>query len=127
LACTWTSRKWENRAPAGKVLIRVYIGRYGQPDVTAWEDGRLLEIAQNEISETLGITSRPLFQRIIRYPGAMPQYNLGHLERLAVIDAHLANHPGLLMAGAAFNGVGIPDCITSGQEAAQKASAFLKQ
>lgn len=127
LACTWTSRKWDNRAPEGKVLIRVYIGRYGQPDVTEYEDDHLLTIAQNELRQTLNITAAPLFHRIIRYPKAMPQYNLGHLERLAAINTRLADHPGLFLAGAAFNGIGIPDCIVSGEEAAGKARNFIFQ
>jgi oxygen-dependent protoporphyrinogen oxidase len=125
LACTWSSRKWQNRAPDGKVLIRVYIGRYGEKDVTEFDDGRLLTIAQNEIRETLNITTDSLFHRIFHYPKAMPQYNLGHPERLAAIEARMAVHPGLFLAGAAFNGVGIPDCIASGEEAAEKAKDFL--
>ena len=127
LACTWTSRKWQNRAPEGKVLIRVYIGRYGDDDVTAYEDGRLLAIAQDEIRETLNITAEPLFQRIIRYPGAMPQYNMGHLDRLAMIERRLAGHDGLFLAGAAFHGVGIPDCIASGETAAAKVEERLQK
>jgi len=126
LACTWTSRKWQNRAPEGKVLLRVYIGRYGDDDVTAYEDGRLLAIALNEIRDTLNITTEPLFQRIIRFPAAMPQYNMGHLDRLAKIEQQLASHEGLFMAGAAFHGVGIPDCISSGETAAARAAAYLK-
>jgi oxygen-dependent protoporphyrinogen oxidase len=125
LACTWSSRKWQNRAPDGKVLIRVYIGRFGEPDVTMYDDGRLLTIAQNEIRETLNITTDSLFHRIFRYPKSMPQYNLGHPGRLAAIEALMAAHPGLFLAGAAFNGVGIPDCIASGEEAAEKARGFL--
>jgi oxygen-dependent protoporphyrinogen oxidase len=125
LACTWSSRKWQNRAPDGKVLIRVYIGRYGEKDVTEFDDGRLLTIAQNEIRETLNITTDSLFHRIFRYPKSMPQYNLGHPERLTAIEACIAAHPGLFLAGAAFKGVGIPDCIASGEEAAEKARDFL--
>jgi oxygen-dependent protoporphyrinogen oxidase len=125
LACTWTSRKWPNRAPDGKLLLRLYIGRHGHPDVTNYDDAHLLTIAQNEIRETLGITARPLFHRIYRFPNAMPQYNLGHLERLAAIETRLAAHPGILLAGAALRGVGIPDCIASGEEAAERAGDFL--
>jgi oxygen-dependent protoporphyrinogen oxidase len=127
LACTWSSRKWQNRAPAGKVLLRVYIGRYGQADVTQYTDEHLLAIAQTEIGETLGIEAAPLFRRIIRYSQAMPQYNLGHLELLAEIEERLTRQPGLFLAGAAFNGVGIPDCIASGEKAAQAAATFLYQ
>lgn len=127
LACTWTSRKWQNRAPQGKVLLRVYIGRYGEGDVTEYEDGRLLAIAQNEIKETLNITAQPEFHRIIRYPKAMPQYNMGHLDRIAHIRARLTEHPGLFMAGGMFNGVGIPDCILSGETAVKNAIHYLQK
>ncbi len=126
LACTWTSRKWHNRAPDGKLLLRVYIGRYGQADVTAYDDARLIAIAQNELKETLDINNEPEFHRIIRYPKAMPQYNMGHLDRIANIEAKLADHPGLFMAGAMFRGVGIPDCIASGETAVENAVNYLE-
>ena len=126
LACTWTSRKWRDRAPDGKMLLRVYIGRYGEADVTEYEDGRLIAIAQNELKETLNINAEPLFHRIIRYPKAMPQYNMGHLDRIANIENKLTNHSGLFMAGAMFNGVGIPDCITSGETAVGALLKYLQ-
>jgi oxygen-dependent protoporphyrinogen oxidase len=108
------------------VLLRVYIGRYGQEDVTRYEDGRLLAIAQNEIRETLGITTEPLFHRIAKYPRAMPQYNMGHVERVAALEARLAEHDGMFVAGAALRGVGIPDCIASGETAVAQAINYLK-
>lgn len=125
LACTWTSRKWTGRAPAGKVLLRVYIGRYGQPDVTAYDDGRLLDIAQTELRQTLHSDAQPLWQRIIRYPRAMPQYNMGHLDKIAAIEARLAQHSGLFLAGAGWRGVGIPDCIVAGETAVAQVLALL--
>ena len=87
------------RAPKGKVLLRVYIGRYAQEDVTPYEDARLLAMAQTEIRETLGISASPSFHRVIRYPNGIPQYNMGHLARIAAIEARLESHPGLFMAG----------------------------
>ncbi len=119
LACTWTSRKWRDRAPRGQVLLRVYIGRYGQDDVTGYDDDRLLAIARDELRETLGISVTSASHHIFRYPQGIPQYNLGHLERVTGIRDHLASHPGLFMAGAMFNGVGIPDCMASGEAAAE--------
>jgi oxygen-dependent protoporphyrinogen oxidase len=127
LACTWSSRKWQNRAPAGKVLLRLYIGRYGDGDVTAYDDDHLLTIAQTELQQTLAITAKPLFHRIVRYPQAMPQYTLGHLERLARIEERLTQHPGLFLAGAAFQGVGLPDCIVSAETAVSRAVQFLEE
>jgi oxygen-dependent protoporphyrinogen oxidase len=127
LACTWTSRKWRGRAPAGKVLLRVYIGRFGEPDVTSYADEKLLAIAQQEISDTLQIQVEPLFHRIVRFPKAMPQYNMGHLDRLATIETRLKDFPGLFMSGAAFRGVGIPDCIHAGETAARAAVAYWQE
>ncbi|MCI0396797.1 MAG: protoporphyrinogen oxidase [Chloroflexi bacterium] len=124
LACTWSSRKWAGRAPAGKLLLRVYVGRYGRPDATRYSNERLLQIALDELGNTLGIQAPPLLHRIHRWPQALPQYTLGHLERLAVIEERLGSHPGLFLAGAAFRGVGIPDCIDSGETAARQAAAF---
>lgn len=125
LACTWTSQKWDHRAPEGKTLLRVYIGRYGEGDVTRLEDDTLIDIAQREIRETLGITAAPQLIRVFRWPNGLPQYNMGHLERLARIDAELSQLQGLYVAGAAYNGVGIPDCIKSGEAAAEKVLALL--
>jgi oxygen-dependent protoporphyrinogen oxidase len=118
LACTWTSSKWEGRAPQGHALLRVYAGRFGGPDVTADEDETLVQLARGEV-HVLGIEASPLLTRIHRWPRAMPQYVLGHPERLDRIDAALEQHPGLALAGAAYRGVGIPDCIRSGEEAAE--------
>jgi oxygen-dependent protoporphyrinogen oxidase len=118
LACTWSSQKWEGRAPEGAVLVRVYAGRYGGPDVTASQDDDLVALARDELAH-LGISAEPLLTRIHRWPLGMPQYVLGHPERLARIDAALTEHPGLAVAGAAYRGVGIPDCIRSGEAAAE--------
>jgi oxygen-dependent protoporphyrinogen oxidase len=118
LACTWSSRKWEGRAPEGTVLIRVYAGRVGGRDVAALSDDELLGLAAAEV-RLLDIEAEPMLTRVHRWPRGMPQYVLGHPERLDRIDAALAEHPGLALAGASYRGVGIPDCIRSGEEAAE--------
>jgi protoporphyrinogen/coproporphyrinogen III oxidase len=118
LACTWSSRKWEGRAPEGTALIRVYAGRFGGRDVTRLDDDELLAFAREEVG-LLGIAAAPILTRIHRWPLGMPQYVLGHPERLDRIDALLSEHPGLALAGAAYRGVGIPDCISSGEQAAE--------
>lgn len=125
LACTWTSSKWAGRAPAGQALLRVYAGRYGRRDVTLLDDKMLLDLAQGEIAEILGINAPPARWWIHRWPQAMPQYLLGHPERLAAIEETLTETPGLFLAGAAYRGVGIPDCIESGENAARAALAHL--
>jgi oxygen-dependent protoporphyrinogen oxidase len=125
LACTWTSTKFPHRAPEGHALIRVFIGRAGQESDIAWDDRGLLEIAQEELKLTLGIGVDPLLTRIYRWEKAMPQYNLGHPERLQRIARYLSSISGLALAGNAYQGIGIPDCIHSGELAAQKIIADL--
>jgi protoporphyrinogen/coproporphyrinogen III oxidase len=123
LACTWTSSKWHGRAPAAHVLVRTYIGRFGVRDVTTCSDAEMVASARREVAETLGADAEPLLVRVHRWPGGMPQYVLGHLDRLSRIETRLAEHPGLALAGAAYRGVGIPDCIASGEAAAERVAA----
>jgi protoporphyrinogen/coproporphyrinogen III oxidase len=118
LACTWTSQKWEGRAPAGDVLVRIYAGRFGGRDLTLDSDDELVALARAEMA-LLGVTAEPALIRVQRWPRGMPQYVLGHLERMERIERALAEHHGLAVAGAAYRGVGIPDCIRSGETAAE--------
>jgi protoporphyrinogen/coproporphyrinogen III oxidase len=132
LACTWTSTKFPHRAPEGYALIRVFVGRAGQelpsrsgrlrsaPQAGDGREGELLELAKEELHLTLGIRAEPLLYRVFLWDKAMPQYNLGHPELLARIDAGLAKHPGLALAGNGYRGIGIPDCIHSGQLAVER-------
>ncbi len=124
LACSWTSSKWEGRAPEGSILVRVFAGRFGGRDVTADSDEELVAVARNEL-QLLEIAADPQLSRVHRWPRGMPQYVLGHPERLERIDAALTDHAGLAFAGAAYRGVGIPDCIHSGEEAARSLSESL--
>ncbi|MCX6047442.1 MAG: protoporphyrinogen oxidase, partial [Chloroflexi bacterium] len=101
LACTWSSSKWTNRAPADCALVRVYIGRFGRRDVLAESDAELVELALNELRITLGYTATPQRHWIFRWPQSMPQYLLGHADRLRQIEAKLSEHPNLFLAGAA--------------------------
>jgi oxygen-dependent protoporphyrinogen oxidase len=125
LACTWTSTKFPKRAPAGFGLIRAFIGRAGQEEALEGTDDDLLQLARAELRRTLGITVTPVLHRIFRWPKAMPQYTLGHLARLAAIEQRLAGLPGLFVAGSAYRGIGLPDCIQSGEQAAEAALNFL--
>jgi oxygen-dependent protoporphyrinogen oxidase len=124
LAATWSTRKWEGRAPEGVALVRVYLGRYGRRDPTVEADDTLVTLAREELCAA-GVVAEPLRTWIHRWPRGMPQYTLGHPERLERIDAALERHPGLALAGAAYRGVGIPDCIGSGEEAARSVARAL--
>jgi oxygen-dependent protoporphyrinogen oxidase len=125
LACTWTSSKWEGRAPDGQALIRVYLGRFGRRDVTADTDETLVATARREVAEMLGADADPVLERVHRWPRGMPQYLLGTVERRALIARRVDEHRGLAVAGAAYRGVGIPDCIASGEAAAERLAAAV--
>ena len=122
LACTWTSTKFPHRAPEGYALIRVFVGRAGQ-DIP-WSEDKLFSLAKEELHLTLGITAEPLLHRVFLWDKAMPQYNLGHPEILKRIDTALEKHPGLALAGNGYRGIGIPDCIHSGELAVKKILAL---
>jgi oxygen-dependent protoporphyrinogen oxidase len=124
LACTWTSSKWAGRAPEGKVLIRVLAGRVDARDVTVDDDDSLIALARTEV-RVLGIESEPALTRIHRWRDGMPQYVLGHPERIERIEQRVEEHPGIALAGAAYRGVGIPDCIASGEQAAESIARSL--
>ena len=125
LACTWTSTKFPHRAPPGFALIRAFIGRAGQEEALQGTDDELLRLVRAELRRTLGISAAPIFHRLFRWPRAMPQYTLGHQARLAAIEQRLAALPGLFVAGSSYRGIGLPDCIQSGEQAAEAALKFL--
>jgi protoporphyrinogen/coproporphyrinogen III oxidase len=118
LACTYASRKFPGRAPAGHDLVRGFVGGARRADVVELDDAALVAVVQRELDELTGIRARPAFVRVHRHRRAMPQYTVGHLERVAAIETRVAGLPGLALAGAAYRGVGIPDCIRGGETAA---------
>ncbi len=122
LACTWSSRKWAGRAPDGWEIIRVFIGRSGREEILSADDDALIALAHREVAQRIGATTTPTLSRVHRWPLGMPQYVLGHPERIARIEASLLAHPGIYLAGNAYHGVGLPDCIASGERAADAAA-----
>jgi oxygen-dependent protoporphyrinogen oxidase len=128
LACTWSSRKWRHRAPEGWELLRVFIGRAGrgEEEIRGADDDRLVAMARAEVAARLGERAAPGLVRVQRWPRGIPQYLLGHPERVARIDAALRAQPGLFVAGNAYRGVGVPDCIASGEGAAEAAREYLR-
>lgn len=124
-ACTITSVKFSHRAPGDYALLRVFFGGARNPDVVALDDAAIVALARDELRAIYGIAADPLFSRIYRWQRSNPQYELGHLERVDALDR--ACPPGLLLAGSAYRGVGIPDCIRQGREAAERAVADLRE
>ena len=120
IAATWTSLKWPHRAPAGQVLIRCYVGGVGREAILQMTDTDLVARVRAELSVLCGITATPTFVEVNRWWKAMPQYTLGHLDRLTQLDAALSRYPGLVLTGAGYRGVGIPDCIRDGALAADQ-------
>ena len=119
LAASFASNKFTGRAPEDQVLIRVFIGGASQPELAELSDERLRAIAVTELSELLGISGEPLSVGIVRWPRSMPQYHVGHKVLVERIEALAAQAPGLALAGNAYHGVGVPNCIHSGEQAAE--------
>lgn len=119
LACTFCSVKFADRAPEGTVLLRAFAGGALQPEVFALDDDEMLRRVLSDLNELLGISAPPLISRIARWRRSMPQYHLGHQHRVARISARMEKLPSVALAGNAFTGAGIPDCIRSGETAAE--------
>lgn len=120
IAGSFASVKFPGRAPEHHVLVRVFLGGALQPDMLKLADDELVRVARDELTELLRMTGTPMMQHVVRWPQTMPQYHVGHLARVARIEQFAANHPGLALAGNAYRGVGIPQCIASGQAAAER-------
>jgi protoporphyrinogen/coproporphyrinogen III oxidase len=125
LSASFSSVKFPSRAPDGKVLMRIFFGGALQPEALELSDERLIEVAHEELGDLLGVFGEPNLKKVFRWPRAMPQYHVGHVERLKRIEDRLSQLPGLALAGNAFRGVGIPQCVRSGEEAAEKVLSAL--
>ncbi|MBH5318221.1 protoporphyrinogen oxidase [Paenibacillus sp. GSMTC-2017] len=119
-ACTWTSSKWLHTSPDDKVLLRCYVGHSEDQESIKLPDDKLVAAVRQDIRETMGITAEPLFTEITRLNHSMPQYPVGHVENMHSFRTRLQEQlPGVWVTGAAFDGVGLPDCIRQGKEAAE--------
>ena len=121
LAVSFTSRKFPGRAPEGHILLRTFVGGAMQPELLQRSDDKILEIVNEELTSILGVRGTPDFARVCRWNNAMPQYHIGHCERVAKIESLAAELPQFELAGNAYSGVGIPDCIRGGESAAERA------
>jgi len=120
IACTFSSVKYAGRAPAGFELCRCFVGGALQEELLEESDVALEGYVRNEMADLLGIKAKPVLCHIARYPRSMPQYNLGHMDRVRRIDERVSHFPTLALAGKSYRGVGIADCIHSGEEAAER-------
>ncbi len=121
LACTFVHNKFPHRVPPGGVLLRCFLGGSRDAEVMTLDDGEIVTIVRRELEAILGVTAAPLFYRIYRWPASMPQYAVGHADLVDRIEARLRNHPGLFLAGNAYSGIGLSDCVRTGQAAAEAA------
>jgi oxygen-dependent protoporphyrinogen oxidase len=127
LACTFVHAKFDHRAPEGKAMLRCFLGGARDPDILAFHDDEVEAVVRKELKEILNFTAKPLFCRVHRWSESMAQYPVGHGARVSAIDERLQDLPGLYLAGNAYSGIGISDCIRTGKAAAEKALEFVGQ
>jgi oxygen-dependent protoporphyrinogen oxidase len=120
IACTFASVKFAGRAPANHVLLRAFVGGALQPAMLDLDDAEIIRRVQSDLESLLGITGQPLFAEVSRWMNSMPQYQLGHLDLVNEIEAELRHLPELSLVGNSYRGAGVPDCIRSGEQAAEK-------
>jgi oxygen-dependent protoporphyrinogen oxidase len=125
LACTFVQGKFDHRAPPGGALLRCFLGGSRDPEVLNLSDQDAVELCRRELGNILKLDTEPSFYRIYRWPQSMPQYEVGHSERVDAILRRLQDHPGLLVAGNAYSGIGLSDCIRTAKAAAESALRFL--
>jgi protoporphyrinogen/coproporphyrinogen III oxidase len=125
IACTFSSVKFAGRAPEGYALLRAFVGGALQPDMLDLAEADLISRVQDDLRDLLGIERAPLFSELTRWEQSMPQYHVGHLEKVQRIHERVALLPHMRLAGNAYSGLGIPDCIRSGETAADQLIEML--
>ncbi len=118
-ACTFVATKFPHRAPHDRILLRCFFGGTGDEAILKESDESMVTIAREELRRILGLTAAPLFTRVSRWPKSMAQYTVGHGARMKEIKARAAAIPGLQLAGNAYDGIGLPDCVRTGRQAAK--------
>jgi oxygen-dependent protoporphyrinogen oxidase len=125
-AVTFSTVKWPHLAAQAPVhIVRCSVGRSGDVAVLQRDDEDLAALAAAELAGAIGITAAPVARRVTRWGGGLPQYNVGHLDRVAAVRAAVAGQPGLAVAGAAYDGVGVPACVSTAKTAAAQVLAYL--
>jgi oxygen-dependent protoporphyrinogen oxidase len=120
IACTFSSIKFAGRAPDDHVLLRAFVGGALQPEMFALSEDEIVDRVKLDLRNLLGTSSEPLFTQVSKWSNSMPQYEVGHLARIQAIEDEISNLPGLTIAGNSYRGAGIPDCIRSGEKAAEE-------
>ena len=123
LGVQWCSSIFPGRSPTGTVLLRALCGGWNRPEIVDWDDDRLLTAVRGELRQAMRVTAEPLFHQIVKWTKAIPQYHIGHLERVAWIEERAVRHPGLYLGGNAYRGVALNDCV----EQAGRLAAIITQ
>ena len=127
-ACTWTHKKWPHTTPEGKMLLRCYVGRPGDEAVVEQTEEELVQLVLEDLRKTMDITEDPEFTVVSRWKEAMPQYTVGHNERMKKLTTFMEKElPGIYLAGSSYAGSGLPDCIDQGEKAAKRVLAHLEK
>jgi len=126
MAVTWSSSKFAGRAPDGHVLVRCFLGRAGLEQAAQADDEEMLAVVRRELADIMGIAAPPELTEVFRWPRGMPQYRVGHAALVERIEAAVAAVPGVELAGGAYHGIGIGDCLREGAAAAERALAHLR-
>lgn len=125
-ACTWTHKKWAHAAPNEKILLRSYVGRPDDQEVVDLTDEEIINVVLKDLNKTMKITENPLFTVVTRFKNKMPQYTIGHTERVKETKAEMISSlPGVYIAGSSYSGVAVPDCILQGEKAVQSVVDYL--
>lgn len=125
-ACTWSSIKFDNRAPSDMILLRCFLGGPGKEEMVDLSDEEIIQVTRQELDALMGIQAEPVLTRIYRWIKANPQYEVGHLERVdKIFNLIESDLPGIYLTGSAYRGVGVPDCVNQGTETAAQAVTFL--
>ena len=127
MACTWVNNKFDHRVRDGLVVLRCFMGGPSGEAALDESDEAIEAAVRAEIRELMDIGAAPAFTRIARWPRSMAQYTVGHQARMQEIETRLGSHAGLHLAGNAYYGIGIPDCVRTGKQAAERAAAALRQ
>jgi oxygen-dependent protoporphyrinogen oxidase len=125
-ACSWTSAKWPHLAEGATVVLRASVGRDGDDRAESLGDGALVQAVLADLRDTMALRGEPSEVRVSRWPGSLPQYRPGHLDRVAAMEAELTQRiPTVVVTGAALGGLGVPACIRQGRAAAGRVLSAL--